>query len=299
MASIRSNIASMRNCSGSMPPSSLIIEFRRKPVATIWSCVGIRQQVAGDLLDDELVVGQVAVERADDPVAIGPDKPRLVLFVAVASRRSGPRRARCGPSARRSGARRAAASTACTRRLALRLPSSRRSESVGGRPVRSSVRRRSSVSASAARRRREAFLLQPGEDEAVDVVLRPGRVLHLRHGRPDRRGERPVGLVLGPFGDPAAGAGPSRRRSATSSIRPAASARRRRSKRCGGPARSCPAGRARSPARRCRRPSAPARARPAAGRLRDARRRGRGRQNTCRPTAAGSAAGNRPCRRRA
>ena len=39
MASMRSNMASMRNCSGSMPPSSLIIELRRNPVATAWSCV--------------------------------------------------------------------------------------------------------------------------------------------------------------------------------------------------------------------------------------------------------------------
>ncbi len=39
MASMRSNMASMRNCSGSTPPSSLIIELRRKPVATTWSCV--------------------------------------------------------------------------------------------------------------------------------------------------------------------------------------------------------------------------------------------------------------------
>ena len=44
---------------------------------------GVRQQVAGDLLDDELVVGQVAVQGVDDPVAIEPDLPRLVLLVAV------------------------------------------------------------------------------------------------------------------------------------------------------------------------------------------------------------------------
>ncbi len=43
----------------------------------------MRQLVAGDLLDDELIVGQVAIQGADDPVAIEPDLPRLVLFVAV------------------------------------------------------------------------------------------------------------------------------------------------------------------------------------------------------------------------
>ena len=83
MASMRSNIASMRNCSGSMPPSSLIIEFRKKAGGDELVLRGIGQQIAGDLLDDELVVGQIAVERADDPIAIGPDEPRLVLFVAV------------------------------------------------------------------------------------------------------------------------------------------------------------------------------------------------------------------------
>ena len=52
-------------------------------MATIWSCVAFGQQVAGDLLDDELVVGQVAVEGVDDPVAVEPDLARLVLLVAV------------------------------------------------------------------------------------------------------------------------------------------------------------------------------------------------------------------------
>ena len=44
---------------------------------------GLGQLVARDLLDDELVVGQVAVEGVDDPVAVEPDETRLVLLVAV------------------------------------------------------------------------------------------------------------------------------------------------------------------------------------------------------------------------
>ena len=44
---------------------------------------GVGQQVAGELLDDELVVGQVAVEGVDDPVAVEPDEARLVLLEAV------------------------------------------------------------------------------------------------------------------------------------------------------------------------------------------------------------------------
>ena len=64
MQSMRSNIASMRNCSGSTPPSSLIIEFRKKPGRHTWSCGRAGKHVAGDLLDDELVVGHVAVQGA-------------------------------------------------------------------------------------------------------------------------------------------------------------------------------------------------------------------------------------------
>ena len=90
-------------------------------MATIWSCVALGQQVAGELLDDELVVGQVAVEGADHPVAVEPDRARLVLLVAVASRRSGRRRASAGPSARRSAARRAAARPASVQASGLRV----------------------------------------------------------------------------------------------------------------------------------------------------------------------------------
>ena len=46
-----------------------------------WRCAG--DQVAGNLLDDELVVGQVAVQGGDDPVAIGVHLARLVFLVAV------------------------------------------------------------------------------------------------------------------------------------------------------------------------------------------------------------------------
>ena len=44
---------------------------------------GMRQLIAGDLFDDEAVVGQVTVERMNDPVAIRPDETRLVLFKSV------------------------------------------------------------------------------------------------------------------------------------------------------------------------------------------------------------------------
>ena len=44
---------------------------------------GAGQQVAGQLLRGETVVGHVGVERVDHPVAIAPDRPRQVLLVAL------------------------------------------------------------------------------------------------------------------------------------------------------------------------------------------------------------------------
>jgi hypothetical protein len=66
-----------------------------------------RQEVAGELFDDEAVEGEVLVEGADDVVAVAPGVGAdVVVFVAVWSRRSGRRRASGGPSVRRSGGRR-------------------------------------------------------------------------------------------------------------------------------------------------------------------------------------------------
>ena len=44
---------------------------------------GVRQFVAGNLVDDELVVGQVAVECVDHPVAIKPNPALLIFFITV------------------------------------------------------------------------------------------------------------------------------------------------------------------------------------------------------------------------
>ena len=79
----RSTTAATRNSSSSIPPSVLTIVLRWKPVAM--RCLGrrVREQIAGDLLDRELIERQVPVERLDDPVAIGPDRAPTVLLVAV------------------------------------------------------------------------------------------------------------------------------------------------------------------------------------------------------------------------
>ena len=44
---------------------------------------GVREEVARELADAELVEGHVRVEGFDDPVAVGPDGAGTVFFVAV------------------------------------------------------------------------------------------------------------------------------------------------------------------------------------------------------------------------
>ena len=44
---------------------------------------GAGEEVAGELLDAELIVGQIGVERLHDPVAVGPDRARAVFLEAV------------------------------------------------------------------------------------------------------------------------------------------------------------------------------------------------------------------------
>ena len=57
--------------------------LRLKPVAMSWSSVGVGEQVAGQLLDRELVERHVAVEGVDHPIAPAPHVPLLVALVAV------------------------------------------------------------------------------------------------------------------------------------------------------------------------------------------------------------------------
>ena len=71
------------------------------------------------------------------------------------------------------------------------------SASVGGRPTRSRLTRRISVSSSASGAGVEPFLLEPRQDEAVDRVPDPGRVRHRRRLGPHRLRVGPVPLVRG------------------------------------------------------------------------------------------------------
>ena len=45
---------------------------------------GVRQKVAGDLLDDKLVERHARVQRVDDPITVGPAVTQLVGLKAVA-----------------------------------------------------------------------------------------------------------------------------------------------------------------------------------------------------------------------
>ena len=169
-------------------------------------------------------------------------------------------------------------------------------DSVGGSPSdRASAR---AVSRSPARRRKP-FLLQPGQNEPVDVILRPRSVFHCRHRRPHRRGKRPVGLVFRPLGNPAPQQFLLGRRQLLLRLRPAASARRSsvaKIRRTSSLFSGCPGTIAVSPLS----PpfSAASRSIQPQARLRDAPHPGHGRKSTCPPAAAESPAENRPCRPR-
>ncbi len=141
---------------------------------------GVRQQVAGKLLDGEAVERQVLVQRVDDPVAPAPGvRPAGVFLVAVGVGIAGRVEPVPGPA----------------------LPIVRRAQQpidqllvgVGGTVVQEFVdlyrRRRQAeqVEAEPSQQRRlvrfgrrsDSFVFQTGEDEAVNVVVNPARLLSI------------------------------------------------------------------------------------------------------------------------
>ena len=87
-----------RVSSGSVPASTLVVVQRLKPVAIFCSVGRVRQQVAGELLDRELVERHVGVQGADDPVAIGPEVAQVVALEAVRVGVAGQVEPRPGPA---------------------------------------------------------------------------------------------------------------------------------------------------------------------------------------------------------
>ena len=65
-------------------PSSFTMPLRKKAGRHALGLRRVWQQVAGDLLDDELVVGHVAIDGVDHPIAPKILLARQILFVAVA-----------------------------------------------------------------------------------------------------------------------------------------------------------------------------------------------------------------------
>jgi hypothetical protein len=164
----------------------------------------VRQQVAGELPDQELVVRQVAVQRRDHPVAPRPLAARQVLLVTVAVRvarrvqpparpllaiRLGPQQPLDGLAVRRVAAR------PVVRHERVRLRRRRRqAHQVQRQPPQQGLRRR-----LAGRRQ---FL--PGQPRAHQGVHRVSARRRFRQRGPGRREEGPVPLVLRARRDPLA-----------------------------------------------------------------------------------------------
>jgi hypothetical protein len=163
---------------------------------------GVRQQVAGQLTDCELVERHVGVEGPDHPVAPAPDRARRVVGIAGAVGIPG----EVEPLPRH------VLAVAVVREEPIDEPLDRVGRRVGHERLDLVWRRRQAgeIEGEPAgergpvglRLRLEAFGFEPGEDEAIDVVFRPGRLLHRRHSRPLRGHVGPVRLVRRAGRDP-------------------------------------------------------------------------------------------------
>ena len=152
----------------------------------------IGQEIAGDLLDGELIERQVAVEGGDHPVAIRPHRPAVVFFkpLRVCIPREIEPRTRPALAIRR------------RRQQAIDdlFKSIRRDIGEEGIHLRERRRQPGEVERHAPQQHRAIGLragfqpirLQPREHPAVDPVARPRRVLHLRQ----RAGD---GFFVGPM----------------------------------------------------------------------------------------------------
>ena len=188
---------------GCAPPSRVIMFRRLKPVATSCSVVGWGKQVAGELLDRELVEGLVAVERVDDVIAVRENRAGSGRRGSRPCRRTAPGRARERPSARRNGATRAAGRPGARRRGG-RCRARRRGPPRASGAGRSG-RARAGGSGSAGRPRAME------RSSSIRGLLRMNASMGLRThdafltggtGVAVRRHVGPVGLVLRPLGDP-------------------------------------------------------------------------------------------------
>ena len=159
----------------------------------------VRQQITRELPDGELVERQVAVERVNDPVAVFPNLPRRVYAVAV----------RVGVTG---GVEPPAAPTLAVMRLrqqSVHHPL----VSVGARvaqklfhflrrrrqPAQVQAQPANQGGAAGLRRRRDAFLLQPGKNKPVDGIPRPCRTFDQGRRGTLRGDEGPMFRFFRPF----------------------------------------------------------------------------------------------------
>ena len=162
--------------------------------------IALGEQVAGKLLDGELVEGQIAIQRVDDPLAVAP-RPgaRAIFFVAIAIRVA----RQVEPVAR--------PLLAVVR--GIEQPVHIALVGVGARVggefayLFGSGRQAGEVETDAAQqgelggfgRGRDALLFQAGEDEIVDFVARPGAIAHRGRRGPLNFLEAPVRGAGGPL----------------------------------------------------------------------------------------------------
>ena len=164
---------------------------------------GVRQEVAGQLFDGELIERHVRIQRPDHPVAEFPNLPRRIDRVAVAVRI--PRLIEPPAPPALSIVRRG---EEAIDDLLVGVRSG-----IGEKGVHLHHRRRQpdEIERDPADERgliglgrgREAFLSKPCQDEMVDRIADNGaRDFDRRDGRPLRRGKRPMALIFGALGDP-------------------------------------------------------------------------------------------------
>ena len=163
---------------------------------------GIVQHVTGELLHRELVERHVAVEGADQPVSPWPVGAAGIGLVAMAI--GIPRRVE--PLDRHPFAEMRAGQHAIDI-FFIRIEGLVRHKRVdvgGHRWQAGEIERDPSRECHAVGLgiRRQAFVIEPGQNEPVDRHLRPRSILHRRHGRPLHPFKRPMSAILRPLRDP-------------------------------------------------------------------------------------------------
>ena len=163
---------------------------------------GIGQQIAGQLLDRELIERQVAVVGLDHPIA---PPPHVAVAVDPGSRwcrHSGPRRASAPPSARRSAAKPAGDRPRARRRRAIGRPETL---DLGGRRRQAGQVERHAAQErrlGGLRRERQALGLQARQHERIDGIVERRGFFYGRNRRTHGRDERPMRFPFRAFTDP-------------------------------------------------------------------------------------------------